>query len=373
MIKISSFIFFLFFWIHILHAQNHSYPKEKEIHKRVNYLKRIVNQPLDENSDIILLGDQNPEFMLFSYAYTSYAMTNLAMHDSIYKKDAIDLIKTSITKVLEYKISFPYQIEQPNNSTDSIPTNSVLYLGHLNLMIGCYRLLSSDTTFNKLNDTISKSLFVRYNNTSFLNLESYASAIWIPDNTVALASLKLHGTNTSSGYDALCTKWVQYAKAHYLDEYTQVLYSTIDPANGEPLEGPRGSMLGWSITFIYQFDSTFAIELYTNYKKHFSKNYILFRLFRERYYNKKTDMGDIDSGPIFKGYSIPANEFALSNAILAGDFKTARKLKRLINFGTRKIKKNNEIKYKVKFVKMNISPMAEALVLHSLTIKKWTK
>ena len=30
--------------------------------------------------------------------------------------------------------------------------------------------------------------------------------------------------------------------------------------------------------------------------------------------NKKTSIGDIDSGPIIRGYSIPANEFALSNA-----------------------------------------------------------
>lgn len=373
MLKIASSIFLLFFWIHILNAQTPSYPKEREIQKRVNYLKRIINQPLDENSEIVLLGYQNPEFMLFSYAYTSYAMTNLAIHDSIYKKDAIDLIKISITKVLDHKIASSYQIEQAMDTNDSIHTNSVLYLGHLNLMLGCYRLLSNDTTFNVLNDKISESLFVRYNNTAFLNLESYEAAIWIPDNTVALASLKLHGANTGSGYDAICTKWVQYAQAHYLDEYTQVLYSTVDPKTGEALEEPRGSMLGWSITFIYQFDPAFAIELYANYKKYFSKNYVVFRLFRERYYSRKTDMGDMDSGPIFKGFSIPANEFALSNAILAEDFKTAKKLERLINFGTKKIKKDNEIKYKVKFVRMDISPMAEALVLHSLTITKWTK
>lgn len=358
-------------WIIILQAQSYNYPKPIEIEKRLNYLKRVINQPLEKGSEIMQLGYENHEFMLFIYSYSTYALTNLAIRDSIYKNDAIKLIKESITKVLSYKISAPYGVKVNITDLDSIPDYSVLYLGHLNLMIGCYRLLSADSSFNDINNKISKSLFDRYNKTSFLNLESYSSAIWIPDNTVAIASLKLHSKNTKSNYETICAKWTQYAKAHYLDNRTGVLYSTVKPRTGERLEEPRGSMLGWSIMFIYQFDSDFAIELYKNYKKHFSNNFMIFRLFRERYNNKKTDIGDIDSGPLFRGYSIPANEFALSNAVLAKDYNTARKLERLIDFGARKIKKNNEIKYKVRFIKMNISPMAEALVLNSLTITKW--
>ncbi|MFN7118197.1 MAG: hypothetical protein ACK4TA_15460 [Saprospiraceae bacterium] len=296
----------------------------------------------------------------------------MAVRDSIYKAQALDIIKKSINKVLNYKIYSPYGIDTSLNQLDTIPDYSVLYLGHLNLMMGCYRLLSADTTFNKLNDKISTSLFKRYNATTFLNLESYHSSIWIPDNTVAIASLKLYSVNANNDYDIICKKWVEYAKMHYIDKNTKVLYSTINADTGEPVEEPRGSMLGWSIMFIYQFDKEFAVELYNNYKKHFSKNWLIFRLFRERYNNKETSMGDIDSGPIFLGYSIPANEFALSNAVLAGDYNTAKKLERLIKFGTKTIKKNNEIRYKVKFVEMNISPMAEALVLNSLTITRWT-
>ena len=188
-----------------------------------------------------------------------------------------------------------------------------------------------------------------------------------------MASLKLHSTNTGSNYETVCIKWIDFAKAHYLDKKTGVLFSTIDPESGKALEEPRGSMLGWSIMFIYQFDSDYAVKLYKNYKKHFSKNYLVFRVFKERYKNNKTNIGDIDSGPLVLGFSIPANEFALGDAVLARDFKTADKLMRLINFGTKRIKKNNELKYKVKFVDMAISPMAEALVLYSLTMTRWTK
>lgn len=372
--KIPVIVFLIFFgWIIVLQSQSYSYPKPKEIQKRINYLTRVISQPLEPGSEIMLLGYESHEFMLFTYAYSSYAITNLALKDSAYKAQAIDLIKKSISKVLDDEISSSYGIDYPINRLDSIPDYSVLYLGHLNLMIGCYRLLSSDSIYNSLNDKISRSLFQRYNATRFLNLESYNSSIWIPDNAVAIASIKLYSINARNDFDTICTKWIQYAKSHYLEKNTGVLYSTADPKTGDPMEEPRGSMLGWSIMFIYQFDKDFAIDLYNNYKKHFSNNFLVLRVFRERYDNRNTSMGDIDSGPIFRGYSIPANEFALGNSILAGDFKTARKLERLINFGTRMIKKNNEIKYRVRFVKMNISPMAEALVLNSLTIIQWTK
>ena len=59
--------------------------------------------------------------------------------------------------------------------------------------------------------------------------------------------------------------------------------------------------------------------------------------------------------------------------MIAKDFKTARKLQRLINFGTSSSDENGELKYNVRFVDMNISPMADALVLNSLTITRWIK
>jgi len=363
-----SLFLLLLISILIVQSQRYQYPESEQIEKRLNYLQRVINQPLEQDSDIMLIGQESQEFMLFSYAFSSYAVTNLAVKDSSYKKQAVSLIKESIEKVLDNQLYSPYGIKQFDSTSDS----SVLYLGHLNLMIGCYRLLSDDKSYNELNDNISLSLINRYNATEFINLESYDSSIWIPDNTVAMASIKLYSVNAKNDYDTLCNRWVQYVKTHYLEAKTGVLYSTINPYTGEALEEPRGSMLGWSIMFIYQFDSEFAIELYKNYKKHFSKNLLLFRVFKERYNNNETALGDIDSGPIFWGYSIPANEFALSNSILAKDFKTAKQLEHLINLGTKKIEKKNELKYNVRFVEMNISPMAEAMVLYSLTLTKWT-
>jgi hypothetical protein len=238
-------------------------------------------------------------------------------------------------------------------------------------MLGCYRLLSNDSTFNSINDKISESLYYRYKASSIRNLESYPSSIWIADNTVALASLKLNSINTNSHYASVCTDWVKYAREHYIDLKTGVLCSTIDPKTGKKLEEPRGSMLGWSIMFIFQFDENFAIEQYNNYRQFFSYDIIILRLFKERYTSWNTNIGDIDSGPIFLGFSIPANEFALGGSILAKDFGTTKKLERLIDIGTEIIIKHDELRYRTNFYDLNISPMAEAIVLYSLTITKW--
>src|SRR5687768_15485434 len=158
--KISAFILLtLLSLIVILQVKSYNYPEPEEIKLRLNYLKRVINQPLDQKSEIIMLGDESQEFMLFSYAFSTYAATNLAVKDSTYKSEAAKLIKESILKVLDPKISGPYGIENRIDELDSIPNYSVLYLGHLNLMLGCYRLISSDSTFNDLNNKISKSLF----------------------------------------------------------------------------------------------------------------------------------------------------------------------------------------------------------------------
>jgi len=354
-------------------SQTYQYPNAKEIEQRVNYIERVIAESSKPNSDIKQLAKEFHEWELFAYSFSTYALTNVALNDSAYKNRAVETIKIAIDQVLKAKIANNYDVDSSALYSDSIPDLSVLYHGHLNLMMGCYRKLTTDSTYNKLNNKLSKSLYEKYEASPYYNLESYSESIWIPDNTVALASLQLHNANTGSSYHEICKKWVSYAKEHYLESETGTLYSTIDYKIGDGVEEPRGSMLGWSIMFIYQFDTEFATQLYQNYKKAFSQNYHLLMLFRERHNNYQSNDGDVDSGPIFQGFSIPANEFALSNAVLAGDYKTAAKLQRLINLGTKTINDNSELRYKLRFFDMKISPMAEALVLHSLTMTKWTK
>ncbi len=342
--------------------------QKDEIVKRLNYLDRMLCRPEDNNSDLIM---QNPEWALFSYSFTTFAITNILKQDSTIKTRYVPMMRIIIEKTLKSNLSSKFGIDDVYALDTDYHNYSVLYLGHVNLMIGCYKMISKDTSFNQLNDIISKSLHNGFSNSDFMNLESYPGSIWISDNTVALASLNLHSKNTGSNYNEICAKWIVLMKNKYTDQTTNLLFSTIDPITGYPLEEPRGSMLGWDIIFISKFDKNYAIELYNNYCIHFSDNHGKFRLFRERHENYDTGYGDIDSGPLLNGYSIPANVFAMAGAVIGQDYTTAKQINRLINIGGNKIKNNNEIYYNPKLLDMEISPMAEGIVLFSITMNDW--
>lgn len=128
-------IIFLTYWGY-LSTINFIAPDKENINKRLNYLERVINEPLKNNSEILRLGYESSEFMLFSYAYSTYAFTSLIMKDSTYSERLIPLIKESITKTLTLIVSLSYGVDTEYLMSDSIPDYSVLYLGHLNLMLG---------------------------------------------------------------------------------------------------------------------------------------------------------------------------------------------------------------------------------------------
>ena len=358
----------------VLNFQNYKYPDKKELQLKVNYLERIVKSPMNKDADLIKIGYQSSEWMLFSLSFSTYALTNIAFLDTFFKEQSIELIDSAIQKALTDTIYGAY-FGNTNPFEPEIDTlGSILYFGHLNNMLGCYRLLSRDGKYNELNDNLSESIFQRFSSSKNMCLPSYSFGIWIPDNTAGLASLKLHSLNTGSQYEVIGEKWIKYAKENFIDKETGLLCSTINLETGEIEGEPRGSMIGWSIFFIYRFDQSFAEEQYEIYKSKFSNNWGVVRLFRERYKNNKTDYyGDIDSGPIIFGYSIPAIAFAFGDAVAMKDWQDAKRLERVIKLGSKTQQKNNEIQYKTRFMDMEISPLAEALILYFETMTEWTK
>lgn len=355
-------------------AQKYKFPDNKELQLKINYLERVIKSPMDKNSDLTKIRYESSEWMLFSLSFSTFALTNIAFLDTSFKNQSIELIDYAIQKALTDTIYSCYFGDRNPFEPEIDTTGSVLYFGHLNNMLGCYRLLSEDTKYDELNNKLSESLFKRFSTSKNKCLLSYSYGIWIPDNTAGLASLKLYSLNTGSQYDKICKKWIEYAKKNFIDEETGLLCSTINIETGKIQEEPRGSMIGWSIFFIYRFDKEFAEEQYATYKEKFSNNLGLIRLFKERYKDNRTDYyGDIDSGPIIWGYSIPAIAFAFGDAVAMKDWQNAKRLERVIKLGSKTERSNSEIKYKTRFINMEISPLAEALILYFETMTEWTK
>ncbi|MBI1184012.1 hypothetical protein GC194_07060 [bacterium] len=68
------------FSVYLLSVSARSFkpPNKDELQRRINYLQRVVNEPLNAG-EINQLRSQSHEFVLFSYAYTCYALTSIAL------------------------------------------------------------------------------------------------------------------------------------------------------------------------------------------------------------------------------------------------------------------------------------------------------
>jgi hypothetical protein len=227
-------------------------------------------------------------------SYSVYAFTNMAQLDSTFRPEAAHYTQLAIGKMLSGSIAQAFRNPAALAKADSV--TSVLYLGHLNLMLGCHRLLDPASPYQALHDSLSATLHRRLATAPNHCLESYPGGVWVPDNTVALASLQLHSDLTGSPYRAFCQQWVAYARQHLTDPQTGLLLSK--PAtHHQEAEEPRGAMLGWSIYFLYRFAPAYAAEQYRLYQEQASTNLGAIRLYHERAGSYETGLGDVDSGP----------------------------------------------------------------------------
>ena len=338
-------------------------PGPTNVRRRLNYLERVVREGSGPGTALGELTRQNPEWGLFTLAFTTYALANLAQQNPALRPEAAHYTELAIRQVLAAPLrqSFAEGGPRLRAGSDSLPP-SVLYLGHLNLMLGCHRQLQPGATFAGLHDSVSARLFRRYAQAPAGNLESYPGLRWLPDNTVALASLALHGRLTGSPYAAAGRRWVARARREWLDPATGLLASQVNAA-GRPDEGPRGSNLGWTIWFLVRFDSALARQQYQRYQARASTNLGVLRLCREWPGRYATGTGDVDSGPLILGYGIPATTFAYADAVALGDGLNAARLRCVISLGSREIVAHGELRYGVWLIELNTSPLSEALLL----------
>jgi hypothetical protein len=337
-------------------------PSHAALRLRLNYLERVIREGSGPATTIGRLGAQNPEWALFTLSFTTYGLADLAGRDTSFRAEASKIIDLAIRQVLSDSIRQPFEEPGVLASARHYLPRSVLYLGHLNLMLGCHRQLVANSPYQGLHDSLSAVLYQRYLHEPAGNLESYPGLRWLPDNTVALASLAMHSNLSGSPYAKAGQQWAARAQAQWLDPATGLLASQVD-AQGRLQEGPRGSMLGWGIWFMSHFDATLAQQQYRRYQASASTNLGIMRLYRERPGSYATTVGDVDSGPLLLGYGLTATTTAFADAVVLGDWRNAQRLRRVISLGSREIVADSALNYGVRFIDFEASPLSEALLL----------
>jgi hypothetical protein len=333
-------------------------PGRPEVRLRLNYLERVIQEGVAPNTDLGRLTAMNPEWGFFTLSFSTYALANLAARQPDLRAEAAATIGRAIQVALTEPLRQPFEL---SDTVAALP-GSVLYLGHLNLMLGCHRQLVSNSPYCHLHDSLTAALAARYQQEPSGNLPSYPHRRWLPDNAVALASLALHSRLTGSPYAAAGRRWVARARRDWLDPETGLLASMVD-ATGRPSEEPRGSHLGWSIWFLVPVDSAFARQQYALYQQQHSTNLGVLRCYKEQVGSFETGAGDVDSGPLILGYGIPATAFAFADAVALSDYRNAQRLRRVISLGSRDIREGDELRYGVRLVNLDVNPLSEALLL----------
>ena len=195
------------------------------------------------------------------------------------------------------------------------------YLGHLNLLLSLYGVLGGDDRYESLHVRISNALSRRIQDGKHPFLETFPSQIFIPDNSVVIASLSLHNRTLKSPLvEAAIQRWLIYTKESLRDPETGIVVPWVDN-EGHPRGRPRGSYAAWNVLYLLQVDSEFASEQARRIQREFLVDLPFGACGLREYLPGFSGPGDIDSGPVIFGLSTSGTGFGLAIAKVLDDPK----------------------------------------------------
>lgn len=334
--------------------------------KQMRHLTRPLDKPIPDFSDYkILEGLNEKETIQLSLAFLSYSLTNIALNDPSQKEFAGKYIDIAIQKAMtpEIKGQFDSMFGDPFKKDKEIKDN-VLYLGHLNLMMGAYQLVTGDKKYFDFQKRITDGLSEGFINSPTHHLESYNGNKWPADNTVALASLDLFDKLNKENHSKAIKLWKEWTLKNMIDK-DGLLYSHIDPITQKQDEEARGCSMSYSLIFINMFDPQFSKEMYSNYRKTFFKKLAGVDFARE--WLADNGKADVDSGPIIRDVGSVASAFAIGASKLHGDYNTFNDLSMAAEIATIPYETLSEKGYM-----LNVS-LGESVLLFGRTLKPWTR
>ena len=152
-------------------------------------------------------------------------------------------------------------------------------------------------------------------------LPAYPGRAWPVDSVVAIASLRLHDAILPPRFSETVERWVGAAQDR-LDPITGLLPHRSDPLTGEPLEGARGSSQSLIARFLPEVDPEWGRTQYASFRREFVGSFLGIPGVRE-YSAGRSGSGDIDTGPLFAGFSPSASVVMVAAAQVNGDRELA--------------------------------------------------
>lgn len=197
----------------------------------------------------------------------------------------------------------------------------VAYLGYLALALSLARLVDPHTRHAALEERVIAHLARCFERSDIGLLRTYPGEIYPIDNTSFFGALAVHDRATGEDHGALLHHLLSQLDARYRDPQSGLLYQSVDPDDGAPLDRPRGSGTALAAYYVSFADPTLSRSLYRAMRRCLIGDTFGFGTTRE-YLEGEGGLGDVDSGPVIFGQGVSATGFTLALARVHGDRAT---------------------------------------------------
>ena len=357
-------------WVFTMHDSGADVLSGKSRNDLLSRRQYLVNKVNNGKMNLTAMPSYIPtafkrEWLIGTNSMFAAALTNIAFIYPQTREEALEIVRELINNMLDDEARQFEKLFWGEDALDSLSgdNGNIGYLGHLNWMLGAYKFLGGDASFDDLHDNISAALYRRLNDSPGLCLKTFPyGLLFVPDNVVVVASLANYARLHDGKYQDVVTRWVEHARENWLDPELKLLSFHLDE-NCLQVPGVRGSGVGWNSFYLPFIDEQFAAEQFTQIKKHFVQDIVITGI--REFPGGVSGRGDFGSGPVLFGLSTSGTGFGMAGAGHANDAELLDKLLWTGELAGFSVEWNGERHYLV-------APLVgEAIILAMKTLRVW--
>ena len=294
--------------------------------RRDYLLKRVASADFGvADMPWVVVSPYREELAIATLSMTTVALTNLSFTYPEQRAANLDAVRVMLDRVLSSEIRRYDVIWWGEDAIDSLVGSNghAGYLGHLNLMLGCYFLLGGeDASMRDLFARVSATLARRLTASGAWHAESFPGWTYTADIVIVILSLRLHDMVSEPAYAELIQHWLDFSRSELLDPDSGMLRYHVS-RTGEAAGTARGVLQAWNSMWLPLIDEEFGRDQYQRMKARLLAQGAFGDVAAIREYPPgQSGPTDLVSGPLVFGLSPTATGFAMGGAAYWNDQPT---------------------------------------------------